>query len=140
MELCSVLSRDQISLRFVLLRLKSYKHRTLLEITRQIRINKTNFWKVLRQINAYVLNKWLLKFQCAYLNTQGSSPSDTQLKRIDDGKLFDIIMRFLFILRTIVQYFLVLGNSIFLHFRSISIKFIKVVSLRFAMCIKSSIY
>ncbi|KRX39276.1 hypothetical protein T06_13052 [Trichinella sp. T6] len=41
MELCSVLSRDQISLRFVLLRLKSYKHRTLLEITRQIRINKT---------------------------------------------------------------------------------------------------
>ncbi|KRZ47917.1 hypothetical protein T02_9601, partial [Trichinella nativa] len=86
------------------------------------------------------LNKWLLKFQCAYLNTQGSSPSDTQLKRIDDAKLFDIIMRFLFILRTIVQYFLVLGNSIFLHFRSISIKFIKVVSLRFAMCIKSSIY
>ncbi|KRX35072.1 hypothetical protein T05_3691 [Trichinella murrelli] len=136
MELCSVLSSDQVSLRFVLLRLKSYKHRTLLAITRQIR----NFWKVLRQINAYVLNKWLLKLQCAYLNTQGSSPSDTPLKRIDDGKIFNIIMRFLFILRTIVQYFLVLGNSIFLHFRSISIKLIKVVSLRFAMCIKSSIY
>ncbi|KRZ47274.1 hypothetical protein T02_13697 [Trichinella nativa] len=81
MELCSVLSRDQISLRFLLLRLISYKHRILLEITRQIR----NFWKVLRQINAYVLNKWLLKFQCAYLNTQGSSPSGTPLKRIDDG-------------------------------------------------------
>ncbi|KRZ61453.1 hypothetical protein T02_4055 [Trichinella nativa] len=81
MELCFVLSRDQVSLRFVLLRLKSYRHRTLLEITRQIR----NFWKVLRQINAYVLNKWLLKLQCAYLNTQGSSPSDTPLKRIDDG-------------------------------------------------------
>ncbi|KRX74410.1 hypothetical protein T06_7133 [Trichinella sp. T6] len=74
-----------VLLRFVLLRLKSYKHRTLLEITRQIPLNKTNFWKVLRQINAYVLNKWLLKFQCAYLNTQGSSPSDTPLKRIDDG-------------------------------------------------------
>ncbi|KRY31803.1 hypothetical protein T03_1105, partial [Trichinella britovi] len=77
---------------------------------------------------------------CAYLNTQGSSPSDTPLKRIDDGKFFIIIMRFLFILRTLVQYFLVFGNSIFLHFRSISIKLIKVVSLRFAMCIKSSIY
>ncbi|KRX34384.1 hypothetical protein T06_6425, partial [Trichinella sp. T6] len=86
------------------------------------------------------LNKWLLKLQCAYLNTQGSSPSDTPLKRIDDGKFFIIIMRFLYILRTTVQYFLVLGNSIFLHFRSISIKLIKVVSLRFAMCIKSSIY
>ncbi|KRX35070.1 hypothetical protein T05_3393 [Trichinella murrelli] len=129
-----------VLLRFVLLRLKSYNHRTFLAITRQIRINKRNFWKVLRQINAYVLNKWLLKLQCAYLNTQGSSPSDTPLKRIDDGKFFIIIMRFLFILRTIVQYFLVLGNSIFLHFRSISIKLIKVVSLRFAMCIKSSIY
>ncbi|KRX42696.1 hypothetical protein T06_16937 [Trichinella sp. T6] len=70
-----------VLLRFLLLRLKSYKHRTLLEITRQIR----NFWKVLRQINPYVLNKWLLKLQCAYLNTQGSSPSDTPLKRIDDG-------------------------------------------------------
>ncbi|KRZ88865.1 hypothetical protein T08_15108 [Trichinella sp. T8] len=125
---------------FVLLRLKSYQHKTFLAITRQIRIHKTNFWKVLQQINAYVLNKWLLKLQCAYLNTQGSSPSDTPLKRIDDGKFFDIIMRFLFILRTIVQYFLDLGNSIFLHFRSISIKLIKVVSLRFAMCIKSSIY
>ncbi|KRX74199.1 hypothetical protein T06_9387 [Trichinella sp. T6] len=66
MELCSVLSRDQISLRFVLLQLKSYKHRTLLEIT--------NFWKVLRQINAYVLNKWLLKFQCPYLNNTGKQP------------------------------------------------------------------
>ncbi|KRX28930.1 hypothetical protein T05_11485 [Trichinella murrelli] len=32
---------DQVSLRFVLLRLKSYKHRTLLAITRQIRFNKT---------------------------------------------------------------------------------------------------
>ncbi|KRY04237.1 hypothetical protein T12_15100, partial [Trichinella patagoniensis] len=72
-------------LRFVLLRLKSYKHRTLLAITRQIRINKTSFWKVLRQINAYLLNKWPLKLQCAYLNTQGSSPFDTPLKRIDDG-------------------------------------------------------
>ncbi|KRX47875.1 hypothetical protein T06_8123 [Trichinella sp. T6] len=138
MELCSVLSRDQISLRFVLLQLKSYKHRTLLEIT--------NFWKVLRQINAYVLNKWLLKFQCPYLNNTGKQPirysveTDRRWLTFGIGKFFDIIMRFLFILRTVVQYFLVLGNSIFLHFWSISIKLIKVVSLRFAMCIKSSIY
>ncbi|KRX33485.1 hypothetical protein T09_6121, partial [Trichinella sp. T9] len=86
------------------------------------------------------LNKWLLNLQCAYLNTQGSSPSDTPLKRIDDGKFFDIVMRFLFILRTIVQYFFVLGKSIFLHFRSISNKLKKVVSIRVEMCIKFSIY
>ncbi|KRX55860.1 hypothetical protein T09_3588, partial [Trichinella sp. T9] len=30
------------------------------------------FWKVLRQINTYVSNKWPLKFPCAYLNAQGS--------------------------------------------------------------------
>ncbi|KRX74200.1 hypothetical protein T06_2603 [Trichinella sp. T6] len=105
-----------------------------------------NFWKVLRQINAYVLNKWLLKFQCPYLNNTGKQPirysveTDRRWLTFGIGKFFDIIMRFLFILRTVVQYFLVLGNSIFFHFRSISIKLIKVVSLRFAMCIKSSIY
>ncbi|KRY14146.1 hypothetical protein T12_6605 [Trichinella patagoniensis] len=43
------------------------------------------FLKVPRQTNAYVSNKWPLKLPCAYLNTQGSSPSDTPLKRIDDG-------------------------------------------------------
>ncbi|KRZ93490.1 hypothetical protein T08_9056 [Trichinella sp. T8] len=48
-------------------------------------VSLRRFWKVLRQINAYVLNKWPLKLPCAYLNTQGSSPSDTPLKRIDDG-------------------------------------------------------
>ncbi|KRX35572.1 hypothetical protein T09_6966, partial [Trichinella sp. T9] len=31
------------------------------------------FWKVLRQINRYVSNKWPLKLPCAYLNTQQSS-------------------------------------------------------------------
>ncbi|KRX11819.1 hypothetical protein T07_8564, partial [Trichinella nelsoni] len=30
-------------------------------------------------------NKWPLKLPCAYLNTQGSSPSGTPLKRIGDG-------------------------------------------------------
>ncbi|KRX31937.1 hypothetical protein T05_5297, partial [Trichinella murrelli] len=105
-----------------------------LAITRQIRIHKTKFWKVLRQINAYVSNKWPLKLPCAYLNTQESRPTGTPLKRIQSEK------RFLFTLLTVVQYFLVLGNSIFLHFRPIWNKFIKIVSLRFAMCIKSSIY
>ncbi|KRY31163.1 hypothetical protein T01_4264 [Trichinella spiralis] len=42
------------------------------------------FWKVPRQTNVLVWNKWPLKLSCAYLNTQGSSPSDTPLKRIDD--------------------------------------------------------
>ncbi|KRX71735.1 hypothetical protein T06_4150, partial [Trichinella sp. T6] len=34
---------------------------------------ETRFCKVLRHINAYVSNKWPLKFPCAYLNTQESS-------------------------------------------------------------------
>ncbi|KRY03777.1 hypothetical protein T12_601, partial [Trichinella patagoniensis] len=40
------------------------------------------FWKVLRHINAYVSNKWPLKFPCAYLNTQGSCTTGTPLIRI----------------------------------------------------------
>ncbi|KRX57679.1 hypothetical protein T09_7534 [Trichinella sp. T9] len=43
------------------------------------------FWKVPRQTNAYVSNKWPLKLPCAYLNTQGSSPSETPLIPIDDS-------------------------------------------------------
>ncbi|KRX50666.1 hypothetical protein T05_14962 [Trichinella murrelli] len=43
------------------------------------------FWKVLRQINAYVSNKWPLKLPCAYLNTQESRPTGTPLKRIHSG-------------------------------------------------------
>ncbi|KRY13908.1 hypothetical protein T12_13614 [Trichinella patagoniensis] len=84
MELYSVLSSVYVLLSFVLLRLKSYKHRTFLAITRQIRIHKT-LWKVLRQINAYMLNKWPLKLPCAYLNTQESRPTGTPLKRIQSG-------------------------------------------------------
>ncbi|KRX30229.1 hypothetical protein T05_12389, partial [Trichinella murrelli] len=38
------------------------------------------------------------------------------------GNIFTIIMRYSFTLRTLVQYFVVLGNSIFLHFRPISNK------------------
>ncbi|KRX24244.1 hypothetical protein T07_5848 [Trichinella nelsoni] len=40
--------------------------------------------KVPRQTNAYVSSKWSLTLPCAYLNTQGSSPSETPLKRIED--------------------------------------------------------
>ncbi|KRY50801.1 hypothetical protein T03_15764, partial [Trichinella britovi] len=40
-------------------------------------------------------------------------------------------MRYSFTLRTLVQYFVVLGNSIFLHFPPISNKLKKVVSLRY---------
>ncbi|KRY16264.1 hypothetical protein T12_16287, partial [Trichinella patagoniensis] len=47
------------------------------------------FWKVLLQINPYLLNKWPLKFACTYLNTQESSTSGTPLKRIDNGR-FDM--------------------------------------------------
>ncbi|KRX50064.1 hypothetical protein T05_11235 [Trichinella murrelli] len=32
------------------------------------------FWKVPRQTNAYVSNKWPLKLPCAYLNTQRKQP------------------------------------------------------------------
>ncbi|KRX84154.1 hypothetical protein T06_9484 [Trichinella sp. T6] len=45
----------------------------------------TRFWKVLRHINAYVSNKWPLKFPCAYLNTQGSGTTGTPLIRIQGG-------------------------------------------------------
>ncbi|KRY34073.1 hypothetical protein T03_7596, partial [Trichinella britovi] len=53
------------------------------------------------------------------------------------GNIFTIIRRYSFTLRTVVQYFVVLGNSIFLHFRSISNKLKTIVSIRYAMCIKS---
>ncbi|KRY45044.1 hypothetical protein T03_7286, partial [Trichinella britovi] len=98
-----------------------------------------SFWKVLRHINAYVSNKWPLKFPCAYLNTQGSCTTGTPLIRIQ-GNIFSILRRDSFTLSTLVQYFVVLGNSIFLHFRPISNKLKKVVSLHFAMAIISSIY
>ncbi|KRX71743.1 hypothetical protein T06_9947 [Trichinella sp. T6] len=107
-------------------------------ISRQIRICET-FWKISRHINLYVSNKWPLKFPCAYLNTQGSGTTGTPLIRIQ-GNIFTIIRRYSFTLGTLVQYFVVLGNSIFLHFRPISNKLKKVVSLQFQMGIKSSIY
>ncbi|KRX74557.1 hypothetical protein T06_13539 [Trichinella sp. T6] len=78
------------------------------------------FWKVPRQTNGCVSNKWPLKSPCAYLNTQGSSPCGTPLILINDRKFFDIIMRYSLKLASFVQYFVVLSLLIFLHFRSIS--------------------
>ncbi|KRX80763.1 hypothetical protein T06_3309 [Trichinella sp. T6] len=49
-------------------------------------------------------------------------------------------MRYSLTFCTLVQYFLVLGNLIFFHFRTILNKLKKVISLRFDMCIKSSNY
>ncbi|KRY10699.1 hypothetical protein T12_11304 [Trichinella patagoniensis] len=83
------------------------------------------FWKVPRQTNAFMSNKWPLKLPCAYLNTQGSSPSGTPLKRIDNGMFFDIIKRYSCKVPNFVQYFVVLSMSIFLHFRSISYRCMK---------------
>ncbi|KRX33234.1 hypothetical protein T06_3481, partial [Trichinella sp. T6] len=71
-------------LRSLFLPLKSYKRAIFLAISRQIRICET-FWKVLRHINAYVSNKWPLKFPRAYLNTQGSCTTGTPLIRIQGG-------------------------------------------------------
>ncbi|KRX11586.1 hypothetical protein T07_4826 [Trichinella nelsoni] len=57
-------------------------------------------------------NKWPLKLPCAYLNTQGSSPSGTPLKRIGDGNVFDIIMRYSLKMPNFVQYFVFFCKSI----------------------------
>ncbi|KRX57885.1 hypothetical protein T09_15646 [Trichinella sp. T9] len=62
-----------------------------------------------------------------------SVETDRQWLNVGIGKFFDIIM-------SIVQYFVVLGKSNFLHFRSISNKLKKVVLIRVEMCIKSSIF
>ncbi|KRZ92045.1 hypothetical protein T08_9776 [Trichinella sp. T8] len=86
----------------------------------------TRFWKVPWQTNPNVLNKWLLKFACAYLNTQESSPSGTPLKRLQD-------VRYSMKLHSFVQYFFVLCKLIFLHFPSIWNKFINIVSGRIEM-------
>ncbi|KRZ50418.1 hypothetical protein T02_2186 [Trichinella nativa] len=98
----------------------------------------TRFWEVIWQTNPNLLNKWPLKFACAYLNTQESSPSGTPLKRQQDGNVFFIIVRYLLKLRSLLQYFFVLGKSIFLHFPSIWNQFIEIVLGRFEMRIKSS--
>ncbi|KRZ84899.1 hypothetical protein T08_4758 [Trichinella sp. T8] len=56
------------------------------------------------------------------------------------GNVFCIFVRYSLKLQSAVQYFFVLGKSIFLHFPSIWNQFIEIVSGRFEMPIKSSIY
>ncbi|KRZ66839.1 hypothetical protein T10_4314 [Trichinella papuae] len=55
---------------------------------------------------------------------------------ISKGNIFDNSVKFSTKLRSLVQYFFVLGNPIFLHFRPILISILKVVSPRLEMCIK----
>ncbi|KRY51087.1 hypothetical protein T03_4104 [Trichinella britovi] len=81
------------------------------------------FWKVLRQINTYVSNKWLLKFPCAYLNTQESRHTGTPLIRIQDGGIHSLCA----LLFNISSFWATRFSFIFGPFR-------------FQMGIKSSIY
>ncbi|KRY27752.1 hypothetical protein T01_2043, partial [Trichinella spiralis] len=99
-------------------------------ISRQIRVCTTCNQNVAWETNPYLLNKRHLKFACAYLNTQQSSPSGTPLKRHQDRNVLCIIVRYSLKWRSLVQYFFVLGKSIFLHFPSNWNKFIKIVSGR----------
>ncbi|KRX17018.1 hypothetical protein T07_12505, partial [Trichinella nelsoni] len=75
---------------------------------------KTRFWKVPRHTNSYVSNKWPLKFWKVPRHTNSYVSNKWPLK---------YSLKF----PTLVQYFFVLGNSIFLHFRSVSNKLIKVI-------------
>ncbi|KRY21211.1 hypothetical protein T12_16444 [Trichinella patagoniensis] len=83
-EFYFVLSSALVLFLLALLLLKSHHSSTFFPISRQIRIYET-FWKVPRQINAYVSNKWPLKLPCAYLNTQGSCTTGTPLIRTQGG-------------------------------------------------------
>ncbi|KRY59577.1 hypothetical protein T03_5044 [Trichinella britovi] len=64
----------------------SYQQHFLEDIGYELCINYNEmFLKVPRHTNAYVSNKWPLKFPCAYLNTQGSCTTGTPLIRIQGG-------------------------------------------------------
>ncbi|KRX14744.1 hypothetical protein T07_13278, partial [Trichinella nelsoni] len=63
-------------------------------ISRQIGVCTTRFWTVPMQANLNLLNKWPLKFACAYLNTQESRSSGTHLKRfLHYNEVFDEIVQ-----------------------------------------------
>ncbi|KRX84363.1 hypothetical protein T06_1158, partial [Trichinella sp. T6] len=64
--------------------LKSHHCTTLLQYLAKYAFVRLRFWEVPYQTNPNLLNKWHLKFACAYLNTQESSPSGTPLKRLQD--------------------------------------------------------
>ncbi|KRY04657.1 hypothetical protein T12_10011, partial [Trichinella patagoniensis] len=71
------------------------------------------------------------------LHNWNSPDTDPGWLNFGMGSSFTIIMRYSITLRSVVQYFVVLGNSIFLHFRTILNKLKKVLSIRYAMCVKS---
>ncbi|KRY38537.1 hypothetical protein T01_13432, partial [Trichinella spiralis] len=100
-------NESQVLFPFLSLRLKSQLYETFCQYLIKYAFvhRRTKFWKVPRQTNAYVSNKWPLKLPCAYLNTQGSSPSDTMLVPIDDRKFFDIIMRYSLKMSSVVKCF-----------------------------------
>ncbi|KRZ48834.1 hypothetical protein T02_16111 [Trichinella nativa] len=82
-----VLSSAHVSLPSLSSPLKSYNCATFLQYLGKyafIRRATRMFWKVSWQTNPHMLNKWPLKFACAYLITQESSPSGTPLKRLQD--------------------------------------------------------
>ncbi|KRZ94510.1 hypothetical protein T08_6914 [Trichinella sp. T8] len=137
----NLLSSAHVSLPSLSSPLKSYHCATFWQYLGKyafLRRETRRLWKVLLQTNPYLLNKWPLMFACAYLNTQESSPSRTPLKRLQDGNVFYIILRYSMKLSSLLQYFFVLGKSIFLHFPSMWNQFIEIVSGRFELCIKSS--
>ncbi|KRX80227.1 hypothetical protein T06_14494 [Trichinella sp. T6] len=71
---------------FPIAQIKIAKYVTFLSISHQIRFCTTSDQVCIpRQINAYVSSKWPLTFPCAYLYTLENSPSESPLKRIDDG-------------------------------------------------------
>ncbi|KRY06493.1 hypothetical protein T12_3573 [Trichinella patagoniensis] len=138
-----VLSSAQVSLPSLTSPLKSHHCTTFLQYLGKyvfVRRETRRFWKDPWQNNTNLLNKWPLKFACAYLNTQESSPSGTPLKRLQDGNVFYIILRYSMNLRSLMQYFFVFCKSIFLYFPSIWNQFIEIFSGRLEMPIKSSIY
>ncbi|KRX68733.1 hypothetical protein T09_8057 [Trichinella sp. T9] len=118
-----VLSSAHVSLPSLSSPLKSYHCATFLQYLGKYAFvrRETRFGKVAWESNPTLLNKLSLKFACAYLNTQESSPSGTPLKRLQD-------VSYSMKLRSFVQYFFVLGKLIFLHFPSNWNKFINIVS------------
>ncbi|KRY47920.1 hypothetical protein T03_16534, partial [Trichinella britovi] len=104
----------------------------------QIKIAKyVTFLPISHQIRFCTTSDQVLESSTA--NKRNSVETDPGWLNFGIGNFFDIIMRYSLKFPSLVQYFLLLGNSIFLHFRAISNKFKKVVSIRVAMCIKSSI-
>ncbi|KRX52492.1 hypothetical protein T09_13189 [Trichinella sp. T9] len=85
-----VLSSAKVSFPSLTSPLKSHHCTTFLQYLDKyafVRRETRRFWKVSWQTNPHLLNKWPLKFACAYLITQENSPSGTPLKRLQDVPL-----------------------------------------------------